>query len=77
MFNQFKKEIKMFKNLFVKLIVAGLILAAVTSLIQAATARANCQPAVDQAFRTPPMSDYPPVVDNSFHTPPMSDYPPR
>jgi hypothetical protein len=64
----------MFNNRIIKLIVAGMLLVAVTFLVQDVVARAGNEPAVDPVFHTPPMSDYSAPVDNVFHTPPMSDY---
>ena len=60
---------RFFKLLFVSILMVILALVVRETIVWAS----NAHP-VDNAFRTPPMSDYKPV-DNVFHTPPMSDYP--
>jgi hypothetical protein len=60
-----------FKLLFVVTLMVVLAL-----VVRETVARASNPQPVDNAFRTPPMSDYKPVEDNAFRTPPMSDYKP-
>lgn len=65
----------MLKNRFIKLLAGALVVAGITLAVRESLVKAGIDSGMDNAFRTPPMSDYKPV-DNSFHTPPMSDYRP-
>jgi hypothetical protein len=65
----------MLTNRFFKLFVIVLLVVGVTLAVRETIASASANPPVDNAFHTPPMSDYKPV-DNAFRTPPMSDYKP-
>jgi len=65
----------MFKNRYINLFAAALLLVAITFTVGSSIVKAGIASKADRSFHTPPMSDYKPV-DNVFHTPPMSDYQP-
>jgi hypothetical protein len=61
---------RFFKSFVIVLVVVGVALA-----VRDTNIRASNVASIDNAFHTPPMTDYRPV-DNSFHTPSMTDYKP-
>jgi hypothetical protein len=70
-----KKEKKMLTNRFFKLFVIVLLVAGVVLAVRDNTTRASNEASIDNAFHTPPITDYK-SVDNAFRTPPMTDYKP-
>ena len=61
----------MFKNRFIKSVIIVIAVVLVALAVRETITTASNESSMDNAFHTPPMSDYKPV-DYSFHTPELT-----